>query len=57
MHDPLGVTARSSQLQHERAAELAQFDAALEDIQCKERPELQNYRARVTAHIDQVLID
>lgn len=54
MHDPLGVTARSSQLQHERAAELAQFDAALEDIQCKERPELQTYRARVTAHIDQV---
>merc|ERR1712028_195729 len=54
MHDPLGVTARSSQLQHERAAELAQFDAALEDIECKERPELQNYRARVTAHIDQV---
>merc|ERR1712166_168594 len=54
MHDPLGVSARSSQLQHERAAELAQFDAALEDIECKERPELQHYRARVTAHIDQV---
>merc|ERR1712166_240049 len=54
MHDPLGVTARSSQLQHERAAELAQFDAALEDIECKERPELRHYRARVTAHIDQV---
>merc|ERR1712166_1078361 len=54
MHDPLGGSARSSQLQHERAAELAQFDAALEDIECKERPELHSYRARVTAHIDQV---
>jgi len=54
MHDPLGVNARSSQLQQERAAELAQFDAALEDIQCTERPELRNYRARVTTHIDQV---
>jgi len=54
MIDPLGVKSRAAQLQQERSEELAQFDALLEEVECKERPELHEYRARVTAHMDQV---